>query len=108
MLMLTDKSCVLVEEPWLMFRFTIRDLLWLMMVVGLVCGWLGTEDNYREFRREAEARQSKLYARIAKEEHDKIVARKIADRESYRAELFNDLLHVDPTTNKSPPDDPNP
>jgi len=22
-----------------MFRFTIRDLLWLMVVVGLACGW---------------------------------------------------------------------
>jgi hypothetical protein len=22
-----------------MFRFTIRDVLWLMMVVGLACGW---------------------------------------------------------------------
>jgi hypothetical protein len=22
-----------------MFRFTIRDLLWLMVVVGLMCGW---------------------------------------------------------------------
>jgi hypothetical protein len=22
-----------------MFRFTIRDLLWLMVVVGLSCGW---------------------------------------------------------------------
>jgi hypothetical protein len=22
-----------------MFRFTIRDVLWLMVVVGLACGW---------------------------------------------------------------------
>ena len=23
-----------------MFRFTIRDVLWLMVVVGMACGWL--------------------------------------------------------------------
>jgi cell division protein FtsB len=30
-----------------MFRFTIRDLLWLMVVVGLACGWIAHDFRWR-------------------------------------------------------------
>ncbi|HEY2412032.1 MAG TPA: hypothetical protein VGI40_07305 [Pirellulaceae bacterium] len=29
-------------------RFTIRDLLWLMVVVGLACGWGASEYRWRQ------------------------------------------------------------
>ncbi|HEY2415745.1 MAG TPA: hypothetical protein VGI40_26130 [Pirellulaceae bacterium] len=33
-----------------MFRFTIRDLLWLMVVVGLACGWFLNDRAWRRYR----------------------------------------------------------
>ncbi|HEY2415743.1 MAG TPA: hypothetical protein VGI40_26120 [Pirellulaceae bacterium] len=40
-----------------MFRFTIRDLLWLMVVVGLAVGWLADRQlsNARQWRSRAES-----------------------------------------------------
>jgi hypothetical protein len=40
-----------------MFRFTIRDLLWLMVVVGLAVGWLA-ENRIQAARHETETRKT--------------------------------------------------
>jgi hypothetical protein len=48
-----------------MFRFTIRDLLWLMVVVGMACGWCinNRELNFRLSESEGQvARHKALYS----------------------------------------------
>jgi hypothetical protein len=37
-----------------MFRFTIRDVLWLTVVVALGVAWLVTDARMQQFRRKAE------------------------------------------------------
>ena len=36
-----------------MFRFTIRDVLWLMVVVGLACGWWQERGRANFFQRDS-------------------------------------------------------
>ena len=43
-----------------MFRFTIRDLLWLMVVVGLSVGWLADLDKIRRGRDALSKREAAL------------------------------------------------
>jgi len=60
-----------------MFRFTIRDVLWLMVVVGLACGWwmdrrqiaaLRSQANTSDYRRFMEERVNlELQKLLAKE-----------------------------------------
>ena len=42
-----------------MFRFTIRDVLWLTVVVGLACGW-GMETRYFRYRNEIQVIQIRV------------------------------------------------
>jgi hypothetical protein len=45
-----------------MFRFTIRDLLWLMVVVGLLAAWNATADDDQIFSLQEPATQHKLFS----------------------------------------------
>ena len=45
-----------------MFRFTIRDLLWLMVVVGMSCGWWVTASSLNATRQHAEHLRLSLLA----------------------------------------------
>jgi hypothetical protein len=51
-----------------MFRFTIRDVLWLMVVVGMGCGWWATESARRTTREHAERLRQSLS--VAKGRYD--------------------------------------
>ena len=52
-------EAVLVGSP--MFRFTIRDVLWLTVVVGLACGW-GIEHREAKQARRLRAENARLAA----------------------------------------------
>ena len=53
-----------------MFRFTIRDVLWLMVVVGLGCAWFITLRGASVLQARQEAEQERLRAESAKKEFD--------------------------------------
>jgi hypothetical protein len=79
-----------------MFRFTIRDLLWLTVVVALaIAWWLDHQRSSRDFRRMAEANAKLRYeAIVAKEEA--VFLRVRLSRQSGRASGSNASAREDP------------
>jgi hypothetical protein len=69
------------KEANAMFRFTIRDVLWLTVVVALVCGWLSDRARFQLRLAEADARIHQWAASIEGEK-----ARLEAERRYYHAE----------------------
>jgi len=65
-----------------MLRFTIRDVLWLTVVVALVCGWLSDRARFNLRLAEADARVHQWAVSIEGEK-----ARLQAERQYYQAEL---------------------
>jgi hypothetical protein len=44
-----------------MFRFTIRDVLWLMVVVGLAVGWFAHSVSWRRFHKADVLKQNEIF-----------------------------------------------
>ena len=77
-----------------MFRFTIRDLLWLMLVVGMASGWWNSESKklkrQDQVLRELEAENIELRheERFLREERDSAVK----EVKEYRALKSNGMF----------------
>ena len=84
-----------------MFRFTIRDLLWLTVVVALAAGWL--VDQYRSYRRELKWDEcvSSLGRRLAGHENQQVVV-----DTPYGPALFEDFATSPPPASSSPAPNP--
>ena len=48
-----------------MFRFTIRDVLWMMVVVGLTCAWLSSHSSVQKSIRNLEVQVHHFAAKLA-------------------------------------------
>jgi hypothetical protein len=53
-----------------MFRFTIRDLLWVTLVVGLTIGWWNAERQIAEVKAEFKSLYTDQFNSIAKFQND--------------------------------------
>jgi hypothetical protein len=53
-----------------MFRFTIRDVLWLMVVVALACGWWVSLSRSKEELRDARSWFDKACYKLAEQRRE--------------------------------------
>ena len=59
-----------------MFRFTIRDVLWLMVVVALACGWYGDRVSQTAMHRQ----QARIQAELLRAHQAEALRARIAER----------------------------
>jgi hypothetical protein len=78
----------LIQEPALMFRFTIRDVLWLMALVGLGVGWCMDRASVLRLTRQNQDLQEEV------QWQKELLRHRVQEHERFQAELRREISEL--------------